>query len=408
MGPANKVRVYVSLADSAGNPLPNYGNLKLEIYESGQLVAAETISEGWSVFSVLVLDLSGSMAGDKLHQAKAAMQRYIALAPVPYQIAIVGFSDSPRLISEFTNDKSVLESRLEHLSTGGNTALQDAIAYAMDLFKSEGRRYVLALTDGIENKSRLEAGASGKLDLIRAARSKAVTISVVGVGTDVDSRYLREFETTGGSYLEAARPDQVSHLFEQAIGSVATEEVLEYTTRQSADGLREKLEARLVSARAGTNSESVADQVQVVRHGFIPQVKGLLAPYFGGLIILLALPAIWSVGESIGSVRRFRSAHLSYLRSTSPEVGASDPNGVVLLVGHPIVSCPTCSRAHSVRSWRNNRCACMVEPHGRGSVCLHHGYPVWLRRSLDFLTGHRLTTMGRTWLCRCAGDNGGY
>jgi len=408
MGAGNKVRVFVSVTDSVGNPLPSYRNLKLEIYESGKLVAGETISEGWSVFSALVLDLSGSMAGEKLRQAKAAIQRYIELAPVPYQIAIVGFSDTPRLVSEFTSDKSTLASRLQPLSAGGNTALQDAIAYAMDLFRSEGRHTILMLTDGIENKSRAEPGAAGKRELIRAAQAKAVTISVVGVGTDVDATYLRGFEATGGSYLEAARPEQIAQLFEQAIGAVSRERVVEYVTRQNPDGLREKLEARLVSRLPGTAAETATDQVQVVRHGFIPDVKGLLAPYFGGLLVLLMLPAAWSVAGSIAPVRRFRSAHLTLLGSSSPQIGERDPNGVLLADGCPVVSCPDCSRAYSVRSWRNNRCACMVEPHGRGNVCLHHAFPEWLRWSLDAFTGHRVTRMGRIWLCRCAGDKEGY
>jgi Mg-chelatase subunit ChlD len=406
--PGNRVRVYVSVTDSANRPLPDYRNFKLEIYESGQLVAGETISKGWSVFSALVLDLSGSMAGEKLRQAKAAIDRYINLAPAPYQIAVVGFSNTARLVSEFSNDKSGLKARLEPLSTGGDTALQDAIGYALDLFKSEGRHTVLVLTDGIENKSRQHPGTAGKQQLIRDALAKSITVSVVGVGKDVDANSLREYEATGGSYMEASEPDQVSALFEEAIGSVATERVIEYVTRQSPDGLREKLEARLVSERPGAISETATDQVQIVRHGFIPDVKGWLPPYFGGLLVLLTIPAILSIAGSIGPVRRFRAAHLVSLRSSSPPAGSRDPNGVLLAEGHPVVNCPSCSRAYSVRSWRNNRCACMVEPHGRGNVCLHQALPEWLRRSLDVLTGHRTNALGRAWLCRCAGDKEGY
>jgi Mg-chelatase subunit ChlD len=406
--PGNKVRVYVSVTDSAGRPLPDYRNYKLEIYESGQLVAGETISQGWSVSSVLVLDLSGSMAGDKFRQAKAAIHRYIDLAPGPYQIAVVGFSDTARLVSGFTNDKSDLKMRVDALSTGGDTALQDAIGYALGLFNSEGRHTVLVLTDGIENKSRLHPGAVGKQQLIREAEEKSITISTVGVGKDVDANYLREFEATGGSYLEAAEPDQVSALFEEAIGSIATEKVIEYVTRQSPDGLREKLETRLVLERPGAISETATDQVQVVRHGFIPDVKGWLPPYFGVLLVLLAIPAILPILGSMGPARRFRAAHLTLLRSSSPHAGSRDPNGVLLAEGHSVVNCPSCDRAYSVRSWRNNRCACMIEPHGRGNVCLHQALPEWLRHSLDVLTGHRVNTLGRAWLCRCAGDKEGY
>jgi uncharacterized protein YegL len=387
MGAGNKVRIFVSVADSAGNPLSNYRNLKLEIYESGQLVAGETLSQGWSVFSVLVLDLSGSMSGEKLLQAGAAIQRYIELASARYQIAIVRFSDIPRLVSGFTSDKSALASRVQPLSVGGNTALQDAVEYAMDLFRSEGRHTILMLTDGIENKSRAQPGLAGKRALIRAPQLKAVTISVVGIGNDVDSNSLRDFEATGGSCLEAAHPDQVAQLFEQATGAVATKTVVEYATRQNPDGLRKKLEARPLSGLPGTTAETATDQVQVVRHGFIPDVRGLLAPYAGGLLVLLMLPTAWSVAVSIAPVRRFRSVHHTVLRSSSPQIGECDPNGI-LLAARASGRGLSHLQPHALRPlFAQQPLRLLVEPHSRGNVCLHQAFPKWLRWSLDAITG---------------------
>lgn len=404
---ANRVRVYVSIADVNGNPIPDDTTRKLEIYESGKRVAAETISEGRSVYTVLVLDLSGSMAGEKLRQAKAAIDRYIDLAPAYYRIAVVGFSDRPRLVSSFTSDKTSLESGVQALSAGGNTALQDALAYALGLFHEEGRHAILLLTDGIENKSQVKRGPQGKQEVIQNALQQSATISVVGVGRDVDAAYLAGFEATGGSYLKAESPGELTGLFENAIGSVAKERVIEYTTQQNPDGLRERLEARLVSLEVG-GTFTVTDRVEVVRHGFIPDIKGSLTPYFGGLLILLIAPGVWSIAGNFSSVRRFRSAHLHRLRSRSPHLGILDPNGVQLLAGDTVVMCPGCDKPHSVRSWRNNRCACMLEPHGRGNVCFHRTLPHWVRHGLNSLSRGRVTAMGRSWLCRCAGDKEGY
>ena len=95
-------------------------------------------------------------------------------------------------------------------------------------------------------------------------------------------------------------------------------------------------------------------------------MKGNLAPYAAGLLFLLVLPGIWSFSVAAAAVRRFQSRHLQILPAESKFIGMRDPNGVLLTAGHPVVTCPSCTRPHSARSWRNNRCACMMEPFGRG------------------------------------------
>jgi uncharacterized protein YegL len=404
----NKARVYVSITDAQGNPLPDSERVRLEIREAGRLVASQTVSEGWSVSSVLVLDLSGSMSGEKLRQAKAAVRRYIELAPAAYRIALVGFSDQASLVSDFETNKSVLFSRLTPLEAHGNTALQDAVAFALDRLKGDGRHTVLLVTDGRENKSVRFPGAPGEQSVIQAARDKSVTVSVMGLGSDVDRTYLKNFEVTGGTFLEAPRADQLTGLFEKTLGTISKERVVEYDSQLSPDGLREKLEAHLVSQEPWQPEQSSIDVKQVIPPGFIPDVKGDLRPYTVGLLLLLAVPGLWTFSLAVRSVWRFRNMQLKKLPAGSKLTGTRDPNGLELLPGSPVVACPDCSRIHSVRSWRYGRCACMVEPLGRGAVCLHRDFPDWLRHSLDKLTGGSTNAQGRVWLCHCAGDKEGY
>jgi len=404
----NKARVYVSITDPQGNPLPDSDRAQLEIFEAGKLVASQTLSEGWSVSSVLVLDLSGSMAGEKLRQAKDAIQRYVQLAPAPYRIALAGFSDRASLISGFDADRTALSSGLASLEAHGNTALQDAVAYALDLLNGEGRHTVLLVTDGRENKSVQFPGPAGAQSVIQAARDKSITVSVIGLGSDVDRTYLKNFEATGGTYLEAPQPNQLTGLFEKTLGTIAKEKMVEYDSELSPDGLREKVEARLVWRESGQSDKVANDVKQVIPPGFIPDVKGTLWPYVAGLLVLLALPGAWSFWLAAAAVRHFRSLQLQFLPAGSKYAGIRDPNGLELAAGQPVVTCPSCSRIHSSRSWRNNRCACMVEPLGRGAICIHRALPEWIRRSLDTLFAGRTTAEGRVWLCRCAGDKDGY
>ena len=49
---------------------------------------------------MLVLDASGSMAGDKLKQAKAAAKRFLQEAPADLEIGVMTFSQSGSVITE--------------------------------------------------------------------------------------------------------------------------------------------------------------------------------------------------------------------------------------------------------------------------------------------------------------------
>ena len=408
MLPAKKVRVYVSLTGSNGEPLPDSLKVRLELKEQGRLVSSQTLSEGWSVDSVLVLDLSGSMRGEKLARAKEAAKLYVADAPDTYRIAVIGFADHASIVCPFTRNKNLLETRIDALSAGGNTALQDAIGSALEMLEGESRKALLVVTDGRENKSVAHAGTAGREYLIDTARKQSVTITAIGLGADVDAKYLQAFEATGGSYLQAPSPTQLAGLFQRTVRAIASEKVIEYESQLNADGLRDALEADLTVEAPGGAQQSVRDQHRIVAPGFIPAVKGNLAPYTLAILLLMAVPGMVSLGHSATGARRFRRIYLRILNDYSPYAGTRDPNGIPLERGRVVVVCPSCERPHDVRSWRNNRCACMLEPRGKGEVCYHRTYPGWLRRFLDFLSHRRTKATGREWLCRCAGDKDGY
>ncbi|MFP5265371.1 MAG: vWA domain-containing protein [Blastocatellia bacterium] len=400
------IKAYLSITDGQGNPIPDNLQVKLAVYEDGKPVSQKTLSEGWSVSSVLVLDVSGSMnKDDKLAKAKEAAINYIKSAPEPYQIAVVAFSNTPSIIGTFTDSRDRLCRSIAGLRAGGATALQDALGAALDLLGGRrDRKAVTLLTDGMENQSKKYPDDQGRRQLINRANKEGCSVFTIGLD-EVQHDYLRSYEETGGKYLFSPNKDELGQVFERSVNLLKQEVVVEYTSlSKELDG-----SVKNVSFELSVGDKKSVSEGAVTSPGVIPHVPGDHTPWMIGIVTLLFVPATFSLGLHFLQVYRFRSSYIKRLEPASPYVGKRDLNEG--LQGHPLaagdlaVICPNCDAAHRVRSWRMNRCKCMRDGTGKGSYCYHQKMPERVRHLLDDLSGKRLDEeRGRTWLCFCAGD----
>jgi VWFA-related protein len=103
----------------------------------------------------LILDTSGSMAGAPLEAARQAALDFTARMPEVVQLSVIAFSTEAALVSDFTADRQATTDALTGLSSGGWTAMYDALHVAMDLFdgRDPARRAIVLLSDGGDNRS---------------------------------------------------------------------------------------------------------------------------------------------------------------------------------------------------------------------------------------------------------------
>jgi VWFA-related protein len=405
--PQNKVRVSLSIQDQNGTPLADLNSVRLTIFENGKEVAAQQLSSGWSVSSVLVIDLSGSMLGPKLEGAKQAALHYVEQAPANVEVALIGFASDISVRHPFSSDKELLRKRILDLAVTrrARTALNDAVWGAVETLQSRaGRRAVLALTDGIDNASR-----RNQASVVEYARNSEVTVSAVGLGSDVHPESLKGFTASGGRYLTAAQAGELRALFGQEAQFLKAEYQVEFTSLRPADGSRRQITANVELRHPEGTTVSGRAEGRYVAPRFIPAVRGNIVPYSLVLAVLLLIPASLSAGTAVIAVRKVRTLNVSRLPSDSKLIGALDTNGIRFSAGHPIIFCPEprCKKPHHVRSWRLQRCRCSND-NASAPVCYQRMLPAWVRRAAARLTGGRSSSMGRMWLCRCAGDPEGY
>ena len=107
---------------------------------------------------IMVLDISGSMSGDKLDRVKSDSTELIEslLSNRNNQVALITFDTSSTIVSDFTNDKDTLINQINALEDTGSTnyyqALVNVDTILQDYQKTNNKEViVLFLTDGYPN-----------------------------------------------------------------------------------------------------------------------------------------------------------------------------------------------------------------------------------------------------------------
>jgi tight adherence protein B len=127
--------------------------------ENGKRVADISVSslarERQPIDVVLLMDASGSMAGQPLADAKDAARRFVESMERDDRIAVMAFSTEPVLLQGFTSDRAALFSAIDGIGATGETALYDGLVSAAGAFASSTAvdRYIVALSDGGDTMS---------------------------------------------------------------------------------------------------------------------------------------------------------------------------------------------------------------------------------------------------------------
>lgn len=114
----------------------------------------------------IVVDTSESMAGAPMRAARAAVARLLADLPDPRDEAFIyRFGTEPELLQGWTTHRDAVRRALDHVGTGGGTALFDATAAAVRLAATgqHRKRAVVVISDGNDTASRTGVTALGRL-----------------------------------------------------------------------------------------------------------------------------------------------------------------------------------------------------------------------------------------------------
>jgi len=134
----------------------------------------------------LVFDFSDSMnRANKLERAAKAAVEFLQTTNPQDEFFVVQFSDSPRLLTDFTTQVETVQNQLLFGKAEGSTALLDAIYLALDTMRDahNPRRAILVISDGGDNRSRYSVK-----DVKAFAREADTQIYAIGIFDPVAER----------------------------------------------------------------------------------------------------------------------------------------------------------------------------------------------------------------------------
>jgi VWFA-related protein len=242
--------VYVDVfVTDRGAPVVGLTAADFELKDEGVLRQVELAgAEEMPLTTLLVLDTSGSVDGEKLAQLRTGVRAVLSTVRQGDEVGLLTFSEELRVAVPPGPDAARVARAIDATGARGATALFDALYAGVALSSDRGRSLLVVFTDGEDNLSWLDAE-----DVARAVAVSNVLLQVVGIGSPAKERelvdaatgslglrrspapepphvaYLRRLaESTGGRFWAAGDPRGIARAFDSMVAAMKARYVLRF------------------------------------------------------------------------------------------------------------------------------------------------------------------------------------
>jgi Ca-activated chloride channel homolog len=237
------VSTAVTVRDGEGRLITTLGKGDFTVEEDGvpQPITQFT-KERVPVSLSLTLDISDSMRGQRMVDARAALATFLdRLLSVEDEASLLGFNHETRMFGEWTTERAGLRAKLEAIRPSGGTALYDAIDASLPQFESRQhpRAAILLVSDGADTASD-RSPTELKQKLVRSD----VFLYAIGIdstdarnSTRINPFTLNELTSQGGGYTEIIRSTaELGPATERIADELNHQYMIGYTPTTRADG----------------------------------------------------------------------------------------------------------------------------------------------------------------------------
>jgi Ca-activated chloride channel family protein len=179
------INVTATVTDEHGRFVPGLTADDFRVYEDGRLQAIQQFdSERVPVSLGIALDTSGSMIGEKMATAEAALNRFVFdLLGDQDEMFLYRFDGRPELVQGWTENRHAIRAALGVIKPNGGTAIYDTVAEAVPLANAGTRRKkaLVIISDGNDTSSRTRPEHVSEL-----VRRSEVIVYAVGIDASGD------------------------------------------------------------------------------------------------------------------------------------------------------------------------------------------------------------------------------
>ncbi len=210
-------------------------------------------SEDAPVSLGVIVDMSGSMSGDKIEKAREAVVQFFKTANPQDEFFLIAFSDKPELLSDFTQSVEDIQSKLVYTVPKGRTALLDSIYLGINKMRQakHTKKALLIISDGGDNRSRYTD--SEIKSLVREADVQIYAIGIFSPSPPTPEevrgpQLLSEItNATGGRTFTVENPNDLPDVATKIGIELRNQYVLGYRPKNAArDGRWHKIKIKLL------------------------------------------------------------------------------------------------------------------------------------------------------------------
>ena len=238
------VQVTATVRDADGRLAGDLARDDFEVFEDGVLQTVTQFERGRVPVSLgVLLDISESMYGQRMDDARQALDRFLVdLLEPSDEVFLIVFNHDPRLEEPWTIGPGRLGGRLNDVRPYGATSIYDAMAMALPLFdtRTHQRAAIVLISDGSDTASDV-----GLRDIQQTLRRTDAFVYAVAIDAPesrpindrVNMRTLRSITDVSGGYTEVIRdsPD-LAPATERIAEELNHQYTLGYTPTHTPDG----------------------------------------------------------------------------------------------------------------------------------------------------------------------------
>ena len=236
--------ITATVTDRAGHLVTGLQREAFEVYEDGtRQTITQFTSERVPIGLGVLLDISDSMFGKRIQDARAAVDRFLfdLLNPAD-EFFLMAFNHKPHTPTDWTHVRDDIAHALDALKPSGGTAIYDTIIEALPLMERRrgGRAAVLVISDGADTAS----NATLRTVATALHHSDAFVYAIgidpperQAINTRVNAQALNEITGESGGRTEVVRNKaELDAATARIAEELNSQYVLGYTSPLGADG----------------------------------------------------------------------------------------------------------------------------------------------------------------------------
>ena len=243
-GSVTTVEIPVTVTDSSNRLITGLTKDDFEVFEDGDEEPVTQFSDKRTPVSVgVLLDISDSMRGQPIVDARAALDRFMAELLDAGDEAFAGaFNHLPRILVPWTTPPSRLAGRLANERPTGGTAIYDAIVASISMLQrhNRSRAALIVISDGADTAS--DRSLVQTREALRRIDAFVYAIAIDSateqrVSTRVNAEALRELTGPSGGYTEVVRSyEDLGPATQRIAEELNSQYTLGFATKKPQDG----------------------------------------------------------------------------------------------------------------------------------------------------------------------------